>query len=363
MFIIFDTETTGLPRNFKAPLSDSDNWPRAIQIAWQLHDEMGNMLEHRDFLIRPDGFDIPFDAEKIHGISTALATQNGVELDFVLKEFEEALNKVNYVVGQNIDFDLKIMGAEHFRKNIVSKLPELKILDTCTSKTAELCKIPGGKGGSWKLPKLEELYSFLFNESFAEAHNATADVEATARCFFELIRREEFTPEELDVEIQYFYDFKEVHRDLIQNYGLRHINLKEASKALVVEPADSSLSNIDKAAARARLKDVPFVHLHNHSQFTILQATTSVKQLVATAVDLKQKAVALTDNGNVMAAFHFEKEVRSYNKGQEALKKAAEESGEDFEEAQLLPIIGCEFNVCKDYLDKTVKDTGYNIVL
>ena len=65
MYLIFDTETTGLPKNWNAPITDSDNWPRAIQIAWQLHDDMGNCIEHEDYLIRPDGFDIPFDAERI----------------------------------------------------------------------------------------------------------------------------------------------------------------------------------------------------------------------------------------------------------------------------------------------------------
>ena len=73
MYLIFDTETTGLPRNYNAPITDTDNWPRAVQIAWQLHDDMGELIEHHDYLIRPDGFDIPYDAEKVHGISTALA--------------------------------------------------------------------------------------------------------------------------------------------------------------------------------------------------------------------------------------------------------------------------------------------------
>ena len=27
MYLIFDTETTGLPKNFKAPITDTDNWP------------------------------------------------------------------------------------------------------------------------------------------------------------------------------------------------------------------------------------------------------------------------------------------------------------------------------------------------
>ncbi len=84
MYLIFDTETTGLPKNFNAPISDTDNWPRCIQIAWQLHDAMGNLVESQDYLIQPDGFNIPFDAEKIHGISTELAEKEGIPLDKML---------------------------------------------------------------------------------------------------------------------------------------------------------------------------------------------------------------------------------------------------------------------------------------
>ena len=66
MYLIFDTETTGLPKRWDAPITDTDNWPRCIQIAWQLHDGMGNLIEHQDYIITPDGFNIPYDAEKIH---------------------------------------------------------------------------------------------------------------------------------------------------------------------------------------------------------------------------------------------------------------------------------------------------------
>ena len=84
MYLIFDTETTGLPRSWSAPITDTDNWPRCIQIAWQLHDEMGNLIEHQDYLVKPDGFNIPYDAERIHGISTELAEQQGITLSKTL---------------------------------------------------------------------------------------------------------------------------------------------------------------------------------------------------------------------------------------------------------------------------------------
>jgi len=112
MYLIFDTETTGLPKNWNAPITDTDNWPRCIQIAWQLHDELGQLVEHQDYLVQPDGFTIPFDAEQIHGISTELAAQKGVPLAEVLEKFNIAMSKTKFIVGQNVKFYLNIMGSE-----------------------------------------------------------------------------------------------------------------------------------------------------------------------------------------------------------------------------------------------------------
>ncbi len=120
------------------------------------------------------------------------------------------------------------MGAEFHRLQMENKLLELPVLDTCTEVTAQLCCIPGGRGGKFKLPTLTELHEFLFNEPFAEAHNATADVEATTRCFLELIRKRVFTAEELDVKPDYFENFSEANPQPIELIGLKHINLKES---------------------------------------------------------------------------------------------------------------------------------------
>lgn len=183
MYLIFDTETTGLPRNFNAPITDTDNWPRCIQIAWQLHDEMGVMIEHQDYLVKPEGFNIPYDAERIHGISTELAEEQGIELAEVLEKFNIALGKAKFIVGQNLGFDVNIMGCEFYRMGVESPMANMPVLDTCTEVTTDLLKIPGGRGGRFKLPTLTELHQYLFGVPFAEAHNATADVEATTRCF------------------------------------------------------------------------------------------------------------------------------------------------------------------------------------
>lgn len=361
MYLIFDTETTGLPRNWNAPYTDLDNWPRAVQIAWQLHDDMGNLIEAKDFLIRPDGYDIPYDAERIHGISTELALAEGVDLEDVVAEFNLAIEQAQFVVGQNIGFDLNIMGAEFLRAQTATMMHDLPVLDTCTEVTANLCQLPGGRGGRFKLPTLTELHQYLFAVPFGEAHNATADVEATTRCFFELIRREVFTKEELKVELGYFDAFKALHPTAITPIGLTHINLKEAS-AQLKSAVNSDIIEVDTSGARERLKDLPFVHLHNHTQFTILQSTMNVKGLIKQAIHHKMPAVALTDTGNMMAAFHFEKAITAINKEIAEERKLAQENGEPFDKQPIMPIIGCEMYVCRNRLDKTVKDNGYQVV-
>ncbi len=366
MYLVFDTETTGLPKRWDAPISDTDNWPRCIQIAWQLHDAMGNCIEHQDYLVKPDGFNIPYDAEKIHGISTELAEKDGITLQEALEKFKIALSKTKFIVGQNVGFDVNIMGAEFYRLGLGNALDKLPVLDTCTETTAELCQIPGGRGGKFKLPTLTELHEHLFGIAFSEAHNATADVEATTRCFLELIRKQVFTIEELDVQPDYFQNFKEANPDPIQLIGLKHINLKKASQkiqeALAKKDAsDLSQQEIDKNIAA--LDEVNFAHLHNHTQFSVLQSTTSIPDLVNVAAHHKMNAVAMTDHANMMGAFHFVQAVSNHNKSIKTANAEAIENGQEPNGVEIKPIVGCEFFVCENHKDKSRKDNGYQIVL
>ncbi len=366
MYLIFDTETTGLPKRWDAPITDTDNWPRCVQIAWQLHDELGNLVEHKDFLVKPDDFNIPYESEQIHGISTALAEEKGTPLKVILEAFNKALGRTKFVVGQNVGFDINVMGCEFHREAIDSPLTGLPVLDTCTEHTAELCKIPGGRGGKFKLPTLTELHEFLFGEPFDEAHNATADVEATTRCFLELVRKKQFTSEQLDVQPDYFERFSEANPQEIQLIGLKHINLKAASKKIAdalwaKDTGEISAEEIQENIET--LEDAPFAHLHNHSQFSVLQSTINIKDLVKATAENGMPAVALTDHANMMGAFHFVKEVMAHNKSVKEKNKELEEKGEQAIEKEITPIVGCEFFVCEDHTNKNVKDYGYQIVL
>ncbi|MFK7900295.1 MAG: PHP domain-containing protein, partial [Cyclobacteriaceae bacterium] len=328
MYLIYDTETTGLPKNYKAPVSDSDNWPRLVQIAWQLHGSKGELLEADNLIARPDGFDIPYSSEKVHGISTKRAQEEGVPLDEILQKFAAVIEKSELIIGHNIEFDLMIMGAEYHRKSISSKL--FDTTSYCTKEaTTNFVRIPGGRGGQFKWPTLTELHTKLFGKPFDDAHDAAYDVEATTRCFFGLISNQWFKPLH-DVPMAEVKYEAPVLDDA--NFKVKDNQKKE------VEDRLKKVSSADVG----RLAGVDYTHLHCHSQFSILQSTTEVANLVKAAKSFDMKAIAVTDHGNMMSAFRFVGE---------ALK------------AGIKPIVGCELNVCGDRTNKKVKDDGYQQVI
>src|SRR3990167_1706652 len=51
-----------------------------------------------------------------------------------------------------------------------------------------------------------------------------------------------------------------------------------------------------------------FVHLHCHSQYSLLDAASKVQQLVKRAVELQFPALAITDHGNLFGAISFYEE-------------------------------------------------------
>ena len=351
MYLIFDTETTGLPRNYSAPVSDTDNWPRMVQLAWQLHGPMGELIEAKNFIVRPEGYDIPFNSEKIHGISTERALREGADLAFVLGEFAKATAQAKFAVGQNISFDIPVVGCEYFRKGMDNPVPALGVLDTMSEVTANLCKIPGGRG--YKFPKLIELHRHLFGEGFSEAHNASADVEATARCFLELVRLGLYTKEQLGCDEGYLNDFRRANPEPIRAIGLNVQPYKPLEGERKEEEASSQAgTSASAAAAAAALADVPYCHLHNHTQYSILQATTDVDTLVELAWKNKMPAVGITDLGNMYGAFNMtlaigklNEKIAKHNKKIES----GEEKGELWEEYDGKVIIGCELYVAEDY--------------
>ena len=183
MIIFFDTETSGLPRDWSAPAGDVANWPRLVQIGWLCCDDSGQTLQSQQYLIKPQGFKISPTAVDVHGITTERALRDGVDLTPVLKEFSDALRTSRLVVAHNLDFDQHIVQAELIRAGLADAFAGKE--GYCTMKnTADFCKLPGKRGYKW--PSLTELHRRLFGQPPEGIHSALADAEACKRCFFQL---------------------------------------------------------------------------------------------------------------------------------------------------------------------------------
>lgn len=328
MYLIFDTETTGIPHNKTAPITDLDNWPRLVQLAWQLHDNNGKLLSQHSYIIQPDGFDIPFNAEQIHGISTKRAQEEGIKLSEVMKTFIKDLDNTKLLVGHNIEFDINIIGAEYIRQSLQPDFfLGIERLDTGIAST-EYCQLKGGIGGRLKMPRLNELHQKLFGKDIEDAHDAAYDVDATARSFFGLIKEKVVNPlDETDIA------------DI--EYEEPSLDAGNSTKREKVEDADYT-AHVDAKD----LIDLPFSHLHTHSQYSVLQATPPVKAIIAKAKEENLPAVALTDLGNMYGAFKFVTEALKHD---------------------IKPIVGCEFFVAEERLKlkftKDNPDKRYNQVL
>lgn len=175
MYLFFDTETTGI---------DS---PRIVQIAWALTDQNGNELRTQSFIVRPDGFEIPASATRIHGITTEVARHSGIEIANALEAFAKDVVDATILVAHNVRFDEGVISTEFSRVGRNETPWNGKSLHCTMQSSTDFCKIKGRRDYKW--PSLEELHILLFDTTFESAHSALADVRACAKCFFELKRR------------------------------------------------------------------------------------------------------------------------------------------------------------------------------
>lgn len=178
MYLILDTETTGV--------TSSD---RIVSICWAFYDSDGDKLTTEHHIIRPSDFTIPVEAARVHGITTAIARQRGIPLEDALNQLRDEIEQHEPIlyVGHNVTFDRPIVLNEYERTGLDENLSPLPTYCTMRS-TTSICRIPRYKGNGYKWPTLAELHEHLFGHAHGDAHDAAGDVEACAKCFFELRR-------------------------------------------------------------------------------------------------------------------------------------------------------------------------------
>ena len=124
-------------------MSDLNNWPRLVQLAWQVYNEDQELLEEFDFIIKPNGLIIPGNASEVHKITTEKANEQGVDLIKVLKLFLKSSDEANLLIAHNYDYS--IMASEFLRNGLNNIFGNKDSI--CTTKSSiNFCKISGPYG-------------------------------------------------------------------------------------------------------------------------------------------------------------------------------------------------------------------------
>ena len=217
--LIFDTETTGVPKNYRALITDNNNWPYIVQLAWILIDSENNkIIERKNYIISlPPNIIIPEESIKVHGITNKIMRERGIKAQIAFNEFLNALNKTDILVAHNINFDVSVLRAELFRNKFFAGLNLLenrkhKQIHFCTMKygipICNLTKINERTGKIVpKWPKLVELHWALFNQDLQEdkLHDALADVMVCLRCYWKMHYGEDLINSCKDFALKYQY--------------------------------------------------------------------------------------------------------------------------------------------------------------
>lgn len=185
MTLMVDVETTGLPINSEVSCTECpENWPRMVRLSWLVVDGAGTIVCDGDLIVRPCGFTIPEEVVDIHGIDTAMAMREGVDLAEALEALAGDAKDCVRLVGHNIWFDRNVIGAECHRSGRTDILAGMPMVCTMELTTA-FCAIPHPVY-VYKWPRLSELYYILFGHEFENAHNGAADVRAVYDCYVQL---------------------------------------------------------------------------------------------------------------------------------------------------------------------------------
>lgn len=194
MTILFvDTETDGLTNTKQDHRHPSQ--PHLVQLGMILtSDDGGGTYAVVDVIVRPDGWHIPTEAARIHGITQDIALEGGVPLAVACALFTNLRARANMIVAHNMAFDRLVMEAAIHRtgRTPASPGPEWQCTMEMASPVLNLPPTTRMQAAGFtknKPPNLGECVKFLFGEELDGAHNALVDVRACARVYFELRRR------------------------------------------------------------------------------------------------------------------------------------------------------------------------------
>lgn len=185
MILVFDTETTGLPL-WNDP-SDDPRQPHVVDIACTLFDTTGLEVDRFDAIINP-GVEIPAEVAALHGITTEIAREKGVDPREAHDAFMSLVGRATLLVGHNVSFDIRMMRILAAR--LTGEKWDNPHPTFCTMRrTTNICRILKHEPrchNDWKWPSLSEAIRHFFGEEHPNAHRARPDCDGAARIYFHL---------------------------------------------------------------------------------------------------------------------------------------------------------------------------------
>ncbi|WGH27722.1 MAG: DNA polymerase III subunit alpha [Candidatus Shikimatogenerans bostrichidophilus] len=263
------------------------NWPRLIQISWQLYDNNGKLIKLNNYFIKPDNFKINKKSFLIHGINKKLLKKRGKNIKYVLNKFYKYLKLSTYIIGHNIDFDINIINGEFFRlkKNINKIFLKKKKIDT------QKALLNNNKFNITKWLNLKQTFYFLYKKNVEKElfHNSFYDVYIIVLCFIKLLYYKIIN---IKYKVNIFFFLKNVP------------SLKD--------------KKLEKDFFLKKKKKNYYFNIHNNTNYTTINNSNknisiiNIDKLIDKAIKYKMLAIGITDN-NMMASYYFLTKIYSVN--------------------------------------------------
>ena len=225
--LIFDTKTTGLPRNYKKAEEDLNNYPYCLEIGAKIIEVDLEQINKEDNVIIKDIFSIQSlikpirgeerivihpKAQQAHGISVEECEEDGNLIEIIAFMFQGLASSVDFIVCHNYNLQRNIMVSELLRLGI-KLIAKKGCKQFCTMLYStpilqlpprDIAKFPD----SFKYPTIDELYKYQFDEEITnkyEHNNAFNNMLATEDCLLEILRTDDKVLSWFKREIEVLY--------------------------------------------------------------------------------------------------------------------------------------------------------------
>jgi len=144
-FMVYDTETNGLPKNYNGSVEDSENWPRLSQLSYEIYDANKKLIKSINTFIKPNGWVFPDEKFFNENANINNNIDYGIELIDAINEFIADRLECEFAICHNVSFDSKIIRAEMFRLGINQEFESVKICTMSNAFVVSYCGLPKKK--------------------------------------------------------------------------------------------------------------------------------------------------------------------------------------------------------------------------